>query len=622
MVWVESPQHARNRNAMRPFAAALLACLLAGTALADETPPQSAPPSAESKEAPRKAQAREVLAVTWDAPQPLRGLYEKYLPPPKADPNEDPVVARRAWLRDMRKRVPQIAAAEGWFSSKVDVRFDPDQPGRVTIAVDPGPRTTVGKVDIEFAGDLAGEGDDREKRREALRQSWTLKPGAPFVSADWDSAKTAIQERLDNRDYAAGKVSESEARVDAQANRADLRVVLDSGPRFTFGDVYIDGLHHYPEAVIRRLVDLKHDERYSRGRLNELQHTIQTGPWFSSVVIDIDRDPAHPQRAPVRMTVVERPRKEVGLAVGYGTDDGARVETAYRDRDLFDRGFDLQSSIRAAQEDQLGYADVYLPPGRFGEWHGKPVTFTDSFGVLAEHSTVQKNVRSRFAAAGYRHFELERTEYRVGLSYQIERQYPEGAEPRVTRALAPVVFATWRHVDNLYDPHRGAVVNLQFAAGAKNLASGEDFVKTYGSTQFWFPLGKMDQLLLRGELGRTFAQSRLGLPQDFLFVAGGSRSNRGYAYQSLGVQEGDAVVGGRYLATGSLEYVHWLNDKWGAAVFTDVGDAKDNWKDLHANPSYGVGARFKTPAGPLGLDLAYAEGPRKFRLSFSVTVAF
>ena len=43
---------------------------------------------------------------------------------------------------------------------------------------------------------------------------------------------------------------------------------------------------------------------------------------------------------------------------------------------------------------------------------------------------------------------------------------------------------------------------------------------------------------------------------------------------------------------------------------------------LDANPSYGVGARFKTPAGPLGLDLAYAQNPRKFRISFSVTVAF
>jgi translocation and assembly module TamA len=88
------------------------------------------------------------------------------------------------------------------------------------------------------------------------------------------------------------------------------------------------------------------------------------------------------------------------------------------------------------------------------------------------------------------------------------------------------------------------------------------------------------------------------------------------------VRQGEAVVGGRYIATGSAEFVHWLNDKWGAAVFTDIGDAADTPKEWKGNPSYGVGARFKTPAGPLALDLAYAADPRKFRLSFSVSVAF
>jgi translocation and assembly module TamA len=614
---------------VRPLAALLLACIVPAVALGEEPPTSPEAPQPTQPEAPAAKPAKApqrtasaILTVTWDVPQPLRGLYEKYLPPPKPDPNEDAIVVRRAWLRDVRKRVPQIAAAEGWFSPRVEIHFDEQARDRVTVSVDPGTRTTVASVSVDFAGDLAGDGPKRAARRERLRKAWTLQPGAPFRSADWESAKTQIQERLARRDYAAGKISESEARVDADAARATLRVVLDSGPPFTFGDVYIDGLQHYPRAVITRLVDLKHDEPYRRSRLDELQRTVQNGPWFSSVAVDIDRDPAHPRRAPVRMTVVERPRREVGLAVGYGTDDGARMEAAYRDRDLLHRGFDLQSSVRLAQEDQIGYADVYLPPGLFGTWHDKSISFRDSFGVLAEHSTVQKNARSRFAAAGYRHFQLGSTEYRAGLSYQIERQYPEGADPRVTRALAPVVFVTWRRVDNLYDPHHGGVLNLQFATGSKQLASGEDFFKAYAQYQHWFSLGKMDQLLARMELGRTFAQSRLGLPQDFLFVAGGSRSNRGYAYQSLGVQEGDAIVGGRYLATGTLEYVHWLNDTWGAALFTDVGDAKDNWKDLRANPSYGIGGRFKTPAGPLGLDLAYAENARKFRLSFSVTVAF
>src|SRR5690606_5985145 len=129
----------------------------------------------------------------------------------------------------------------------------------------------------------------------------------------------------------------------------------------------------------------------------------------------------------------------------------------------------------------------------------------------------------------------------------------------------------------------------------------------YGQYQHWVPITPRDQLLLRTEVGRTFTDHRERIPEDFLFRAGGSRSNRGYAYQSLGVREGEAIVGGRYLLTASAEYVHWLDDKWGAAVFTDVGDAVDDSGDWQANTSYGIGARFKTPAGPFALDLAYAQ---------------
>ena len=59
-----------------------------------------------------------------------------------------------------------------------------------------------------------------------------------------------------------------------------------------------------------------------------------------------------------------------------------------------------------------------------------------------------------------------------------------------------------------------------------------------------------------------------------------------------------------------------------AAAFVDVGDATDTRGEWQAHPSYGVGARYNTPAGPFGLDLAYAEDAKRWRLSFSVTVAF
>jgi translocation and assembly module TamA len=53
-----------------------------------------------------------------------------------------------------------------------------------------------------------------------------------------------------------------------------------------------------------------------------------------------------------------------------------------------------------------------------------------------------------------------------------------------------------------------------------------------------------------------------------------------------------------------------------------VGDAADSTKEWEALKSYGVGARYRTPAGPLAIDLAYADRDRKFRLAFSVTIAF
>lgn len=615
--------------------AALLACsaCLAASGQApaqpsELTPKQQAQRDREAQSEPvDRRKGAEAFKATWVAPDPLKGLFEKFLPPPKVEQAERRRGYLRPWIRDVRRKLPEIAASEGYFNATLDVDVEDDDGDKVTdhitVTVTPGPRTVVGDVQISFTGDIAGEGAEREARRREIVQGWAMQPGTPFRSADWDVAKTRVVEALASRDYAAATLSTSEARVDAEASKAALKLVLESGPPFTLGDVQVTGLEHYPESVVRRQIRLQPGERYSVERLTELQRAVQNGPWFSSVVVDIDRDAGHPDRVPVKVAVTERRRIDIGLALGVGTDDGARAEASFRHRDLFDRGYDLQSSVRAGQKRQIGFVDIYLPPGLspFPTRQGT-IPFQDSVGVLAEHSDIERLALSRFAVAGYRHFKLESWETRVGLSYQVERAFPEGTEPRITRALAPIVAWTWRRVDDLFDPRRGGVLNLQVAAAKKSIASEQDFVRLYGQYQHWIPITKNDQLLLRTEWGTTIAESRRGIPEDFLFRAGGSRSNRGYAFQSLGIQEGNATVGGRYLATATAEGIHWLNDTWGAAAFVDVGDAADRRGDWQANPSYGLGARYRTPAGPFALDLAYAQNARRLRLSFSVTVAF
>ena len=103
---------------------------------------------------------------------------------------------------------------------------------------------------------------------------------------------------------------------------------------------------------------------------------------------------------------------------------------------------------------------------------------------------------------------------------------------------------------------------------------------------------------------------------------GGTGSVRGYAYQSLGIKEGNATVGGRFLGVVSAEATHWLNESWGIAAFVDAGDAVDQLEDVRLAVGYGLGARWRSPAGPIGVDLAYGQRTSRVELHFSLAIPF
>ena len=118
-----------------------------------------------------------------------------------------------------------------------------------------------------------------------------------------------------------------------------------------------------------------------------------------------------------------------------------------------------------------------------------------------------------------------------------------------------------------------------------------------------------------------WADQRSGIPSSFMFRTGGDNTVRGYAFESLGVGLGNAVVGGRYMAVGSAEYIQWLAESWGAAVFVAAGNA---WDSGRFEPAIGAGfgGRFRTPIGPVRADLAYGEQTRTWRVHFSVGFTF
>jgi len=71
-----------------------------------------------------------------------------------------------------------------------------------------------------------------------------------------------------------------------------------------------------------------------------------------------------------------------------------------------------------------------------------------------------------------------------------------------------------------------------------------------------------------------------------------------------------------------MEYTRWFKPHWGAAFFADIGSAADRWQKLNAFLGYGAGIRWRSPAGPLALDIARADKTGTIRFHFSLAVAF
>jgi translocation and assembly module TamA len=539
--------------------------------------------------------------VSINAPAGLAGKITPYL----RDNNS---------AQGSKKLAGEILATEGYFSPSYELLEANGEAGRGSLKIDPGPRTLIDRVD------LAVDGPIDPKSRQALIDDWRLPVGQPFRQADWNSAKQQLLGELLAVEYASARLLDSQAEIDLEKHQAALSAHYDSGPRYRFGPLQIDGLARYsPELIARYNHSVLPGEPYQAESLTRLVSNLQASPYFASVQAELDLASAQVADdgtavAPVHLRVRERPAHRAAFGAGFSSNTGARVEANYKTPDLFGQAWALDSGLRLEQKRQTLYGDVFLPPDARQRRH--------SIGAMSESSDIEKLKIDRYALGVQSVQQRGSVEQRLSLNWQHERRTPEGAEAVTSRALVPNITWTWRQVDHVLDPRAGHILQLSLGGGAKAALSDQNFLRLHGRWQHYLPLGQRDTLALRAELGRTVADSRLRIPQDYLFRTGGTGSVRGYGYQSLGIKEGEATVGGRYLAVGSVEYTHWLDNDWGIAAFVDAGDAVDALREAKLAVGYGLGVRWRSPAGPIAADLAYGERERRVQLHFSLAIPF
>jgi translocation and assembly module TamA len=591
---------------------------------------------------PAQAEAKTGLnyTVRIDAPRNLRELLENNLDLMRWRGNARMDLEQlQRLVRVAPEQVKTLIATEGYYTPQVSAGLDTS--GRapvVRVIVDTGPAVTVSDVDIELRGFAADKGTASNATAPldaaALRNTWTMPVGDRFRTADWEGAKRGLLRRVTQTRFPRAQLLDSSATVDPDKHSAVLKVVLDSGPEVRLGALKIEGLKRYPASIIQNLNEIRPGDEYSEATLQALQGRLQETGYFSTVEVSADMSSVlneqigdlnqgqGPQQAaatgpttlPVLVRVSENKRKNLSLGVGFSTNTGARLQANYDD--LFVFGKRMKSSVLYEQKRQSARSDFYWPTTSNG--------YSNSLGAGYKREDLEGQITRTTDITAKRSWGSPLLERSLTLAALTEQITIEGdTEPTSRVKSVPLTFSiTKRSLDSLVQPTRGYVANAQIGGALLPILTDEKFVRLYLHGVGYKPLGPSGTLIVRGEFGAVGSGDKNGVPSTFLFRAGGDQSVRGYAYQELGVPVGSAITGGRYLFTASAEYDWWFKPPYGAAIFYDAGNAADNFSDLKPKVGYGVGARWRSPVGPLAVDVAYGQAVKKVRLHFSLGFTF
>ncbi len=516
--------------------------------------------------------------------------------------------------REAIEETRNAAAAEGFFSPVVEVVVDrAAKPAKVTLAVKLGEPVRVTAVHLSVTGPAAADVPRGTDAIAKLKRDWALRAGQIFRQPAWSAAKENALTSLAASPYAAAKIERSEALIDPDHHSAELSAEFASGPAFSFGRLEITGLAKYPPSLVQNFSTLKVGEPYDATQLLRYMRRLNASGYFASAQAAIDPDAEHPDDAPVKVAVIEAPRQRIEGGVGYSTDVQFRGDATYRNVDIDGHGLQLLLDGRLETKLQSVLLRFSQTPTD-GGWIG-------TYSAEAKRTDIEGLV-TRTAAVGTRwHTIEERNERALSATFYLDEQEPTGAPSERSHALYGEYERYVRRVDSLVAPSTGWMASIQGGGGIPGVST-RGFGRVIGRFAMWIPLDRVSELQLRAQGGAVLATTRDGIPSALLFRTGGDTTVRGYAFESLGVQQGAATVPGRYYAVFNAEAIRWLGDAWGLATFVDAGNATDTLEGVHLALGYGVGLRVRTPLGPFRLDLAYGQDVQEFRVHFSVGISF
>jgi len=521
----------------------------------------------------------------------------------------------RLWLDRFERQVPERVRSAlepfGYYNAEVKTSLDTREEGLflLRVRVETGEPVRVTSVKAEIRGPGA-----YEKKLRDLIKTFPLKEGDILRHDKYEATKAVIKAQAVDLGYLDADFSVHVIRVSQREAKATIELILETGSHYRFGEITFIGASIYPESFLKRYLDFEPGEVFSYSKINQTQLNLINSDRFQEVTVEAKKEESQDFCVPVQVTLTPSKPKRLRFGMGYETDIGANVSARYQDVNFYRRGHELEAELSLAQRLQGLVTRYVLPSTRDLDSH----TFI-RLGLQREDTETYES-RSLFLEPGYVHSFGRGMLGSAYVQWRFE-DFTIGEEDGRSRLLMPGLRFSRRQYNDLIRPTRGYRYALETRGAAQVFGSDTNFLQWLWNGDALIPLPLGFSLLSRIEGGTTLSHSLEDLPPSVRFFAGGDRSVRGYAYQSLGPRDANGdVTGGKHLLVGSIELEKAIAKIFGVAAFYDVGNAFNSLDHMDLQQGVGIGIRLYTPVGPIRLDLARQIGVKDpdFRIHFTV----
>lgn len=532
------------------------------------------------------------------------------------------------------QRITSVYQKKGYFAVEVKTRLD-KQPNSDAVAlvflVNPGKRATV---HLEFFGLPENVQIKRVKAAVGIAE------GSPYDYELFDASKEPLGVLLQDSGYAHARL-EGTTIADKVKSRATLRYILDPGPRSTFGGVQLIGLEKgiLAEAVLARVAFVP-GQAFSHQAIAETQAAVYGLGLFSTVRVEATNEDVNPVVA-IKVSVTPVTKNEASAGFGAGLDPTAysvrlratwtrhgvitplttsaldlRPEYAFETATCggWYRVWTCKRDFRGRLVETITQQDLFAPEIKGDVEGGVDYLVYEAYAKLGAH------VRLGIASPIF----TKKLQLRVGWLYQIN-DFPsiyvdDSAKPLGLRTVNYVGAYTGALIldlrDHAINTRLGVYAELRVAEGTRAALGSYAYTQVTPEVRGYLPLSKKFVLAARARLGTISGN----VPATERYFGGGTSSMRGFGARqlspfapSLANAATNLPIGGAGLFETSLELrtppvftVFGLD--LNTLVFLDGGDvtfAASQLDITNLHWATGVGLRFVTPIGPIGLDVAY-----------------